>query len=236
MNTQLSRFVILFTGRSGSSYLASMLNSHQNILCEGEMLAQIISSGEQPGKQIEWSRRFFESARSNDVLAVGYKTKVDDVVDTKGFAGILTTMDVKIIHLTRENLVKQVVSAINAKRLHEKTGQWNVRDEGDRLGALAVDPAQFDRVLRNRINGESRLAAFVAELQLPTLRVLYEDLLAAREETIRGICTFLGVPYEHVVSEFKKHTPDDLRTVISNFDELKMGYAGTPFESMFESD
>jgi hypothetical protein len=31
-----------------------------------------------------------------------------------------------------------------------------------------------------------------------------------------------------------KHTNDDLRQVILNFDELRSGYAGTPYEHMFD--
>jgi LPS sulfotransferase NodH len=183
MKTPISRFVILFTGRSGSSYLSSLLNSHPNVICEGEMLAQIIYAGEPPEKQLTWSRQFFEAERPPQILCVGYKTKLSDVVESERFQGLLKELDVRVVHLVRRNLVKQVVSAMNAERLHQTTGQWNIRDEGERLGAFHADPAKFDVTLRNRVSGEKQLATSVSSLQLPTMRVDYEDLLYARDVT-----------------------------------------------------
>lgn len=234
MNTQISRFVILFTGRSGSSYLTSLLDSHPNIICEGEMLAEIVHVGEPPEKQLSWSRQFFKATRPREIRSVGYKTKLSDVVDPGGFWRLLDDLGVRLIHLIRPNLVKQVVSALNAERLHERTGQWNIQNEGERLGRLSVDRERFEGLLQNRVAGEKQLAASVAEMGRPAKQVVYEELLRKPEETLQEVYDFLDVPYRPVVSRFKKHTPDDLRAVVTNFDELKRHYAGTRFEAMFD--
>ena len=234
MNTTHSKFAILFTGRSGSSYLTSMLDSHPNIICEGEMLAQIVHVGEPPEKQLAWSRQFYDSARPQDIRSVGYKTKLSDVVDPGGFRRLLDDLGVRLIHLIRRNLVKQVISALNAERLHQKTGQWNIQDEGERLGPFSVDEKTFDSLLKNRMAGEKKLAESIAEIGRSAKQVVYEDLLRKPDETLQDLYDFLDVPSRPVVSQFRKHTPDDLRAVVTNFDELKQRYAGTRFEAMFD--
>lgn len=229
-----SKFVVLFTGRSGSSYLTSLLNSHPNVICEGEMLAQIIRNGEPIQRQLGWSRTFFEAGRSDGILAVGYKTKMADVADPEGFRGMLQELGIRVVHLVRRNLVKQVVSAINAERLFKRTGEWNIRDERSRLGAFSIAPGEFDVALRNRVAGETQLSMAVKELAVPTLCVGYEDLLYELHSTLDGLFSFLEIPPAAVGSEFKKHTPDSLRDVVLNLAELKAVYAGTEYEAMFD--
>ena len=78
------------------------------------------------------------------------------------------------------------------------------------------------------------LAAYIAELDLPTLCVAYEDLLTSRESTFGKVFDFLGVSLEPVESAALKNTPDDLRLVVKNFLELRDRYRGTEYEAMFD--
>ena len=45
---------------------------------------------------------------------------------------------------------------------------------------------------------------------------------------------FLDVPERAVQSKTLKHTSDDLRQVITNFDDLRARYTGTRYASMFD--
>ncbi len=237
MHSPSSRFVILFTGRSGSSYLSSLLDSHPNVICEGEMLAEILRVGRPPERQLIWSRKLFQTKRPRKIVSVGFKTKLDDIYNTDGFRDLLDEFGVRLVHLIRQNLVKQVISALNAERLYETTGQWNVLNERGPIhqyAPLSVDADRFDRLLHYRVSGETRLAEFVSKMQRPMTHVIYEDLLISREQTLGALYDFLNVPHRSVTSRFEKHTPDNLREAIANFDELKRRYAGTDFEPMFD--
>jgi hypothetical protein len=82
---------------------------------------------------------------------LGFKTKLVDVLDLPGFTELLHRKKVRVIQMQRRNRVKAVISRINAARLHEASGKWNLYDESDRLPPLEVDIAQFDQYLKERI-------------------------------------------------------------------------------------
>ena len=77
-----------------------------------------------------------------------------------------------------------MVSTLNARRQWEVTGNWNLLSETTRLPAFAVDPQKFDAMLREREELDRDLEDYVEHLQLPTLRLFYEDSAAER----RGVC------------------------------------------------
>jgi hypothetical protein len=99
---------------------------------------------------------------------------------------------------------------------------------------MNIDPSEFDTYLREREDAERELNEFVSSLDLPTMRIYYEDLLVDRDEVLEEVFSFLEVPPHVVHTKTMKNTSDDLRDVVLNFDELQSFYVGTPYESMFE--
>jgi LPS sulfotransferase NodH len=231
---QVCPFVVLFIERDGSTYLISLLMSHPDILAENERFAAMRLRQMDGQDQLEWARDFFSMPLVSRVAAKGFKTKLVDVLDPEGFKSFLRQIESRIIHMYRRNHVKAVVSRINAKRLHESVGTWNLYDEKDRMSPMTIDPEEFDCYLRQRAQAEANLTAYVEGLDLPTLRMSYEDLLTDREEALAQVFDFLGVRSACVMSRTIKHTSDNLRDVIVNLDELKAGYRGTRYEKMFE--
>ena len=55
-----------------------------------------------------------------------------------------------------------------------------------------------------------------------------------REKVLAEIFTFLGVGQKPVKSKTLKHTSDDLREIVLNFDDLRSRYQGTQFAAMFD--
>lgn len=127
-----------------------------------------------------------------------------------------------------------MVSTLNARRQWEVTGNWNLLSETTRLPAFAVDPEKFDAMLREREELDRDLEDYVGHLQLPTLRLFYEDLLQSEEAFVSRTMDFLGAGDRRVPGTTLKNTGDDLREAILNFDELRARYAGTRYESMFD--
>ncbi len=230
---QVTRFVILFVERAGSTYLTTMLNSHPDILSLGEQLDILAQHGKNAQDQLAWTKKFLTPPLIGRNKARGFKTKLVDILDTDGFARLAKELDCKIILLQRQNSIKAVVSTINAKRLWEKSGYWNLLDESNRMKAFAVDLDMFDEILQTRLKLDEDIENYVQGLQLPTLQLYYEELLQDCDQFLDDIFAFLGVKPRTVKGITKKHTKDDLRKVILNFDEVYAKFKGTEFEPMF---
>lgn len=220
-------FAVLFQGRCGSTYLMEALGSHPDIRAELEKF-----EGLGAAKQVSEIRRLL--TRSSPRAAVGFKNKLGDIREPAAFGAMLREVGARIICLTRRNTVKQVVSLLNAIRLNEATGDWNLYKPEDALGTFVVDVDQFDKRLQRYEREKQDLVAFVTGLQLPALFLYYEDILLDHDATMEMTLGFLGVREGHIAGSAMKNTSDDLREVVTNFDELRGRYAGTRYEAMFD--
>jgi LPS sulfotransferase NodH len=228
-------FVILFEGRSGSSHLTSLLNSHPNMRARPEELVKIKQRGEGAQEQIDWVLRSLEAPPNSPLQAVGFKTKLRDVIDRDAFTSALHDRRARILHLERQNLVKLAVSSINAARLAKSTGKYNLLKDTDRLPAAPIDVDELRTNITRRAEWQDMLRAYLESIELPILHLTYEGLLAGETRTLGRVFSFLDVPSAPVSSPILKNTPDDLRQAVSNFDELRSHFVGTPFEAMFDS-
>jgi hypothetical protein len=224
----LQLFVLLFEGRTGSSYIISALNQHPEIKAEGEELAFINTSA----SQINWIKDLFNSTPRKG--AVGFKTKLRVVIDKESFSETLVSYNAKIIFLGRRNIIKSVVSDINANRLKKAFGDYNIRKDKHRLPPPKIYPDMFNDWLLNRERLDAELNSFVKSLNLPTLKIFYEDLLMDESGLFTKILSFLGLEHVEMKGNFLKVTSDDLRYAVKNFDELRSYYIGTPYEPMFD--
>jgi hypothetical protein len=223
------RFVPPFTARTGSTYLVGQLASHPEIAMKWEWLG-----GKNGSTQLRDVRRFYTQPSHAQYCAVGFKTKLGDVKDGESFAKLLREMGARIIAMQRRNEVKQVVSRVNAERIHDATGYWNLWNEEDRLPPATIDVVEFRRRLERVEKQKRKLESYVESLELPTLWLFYEDLLVDQRATLERVFSFLGVRFEPVQGRSIKNTSDDLREAVANFDELRSHYVGTLYEQMFD--
>lgn len=234
LRLQVTNFVILFIERDGSTYMVSMLQSHPAVTSVYEQFAVMRQENQSAGKQLAWCHKFYSPPFIGRKKAYGFKTKLVDVLDPSGFTSLLREKQVHVIHMSRRNRVKAVVSRINAQRLYEATGKWNLYNEANRMPAMDIEPQKFARYLKEREDADKELDHFVKALQLPTLHIVYEDLLTDRDSVLSEVFTFLDIPPYPVREKTKKHTKDDLRLVVSNFYDLRSHYLGTSYEPMFD--
>jgi hypothetical protein len=223
------RFVLPFTARSSSTYLVGTLASHPEIAMKWEWLG-----GKDGDTQLRDVRSFFTRSSHAQYPAVGFKTKLGDVKDRARFARLLREVGVRIIAMQRRNNIKQVVSRVNAERINDATGYWNLWNEEDRLPIATIDVVEFGRRLERLEEEKRRLESYEKSLDLPTLWLDYEDLLVDQRAALERVFSFLGVRYQPVQGRSIKNTSDDLREAVSNFDELRSSYVGTPYEQMFD--
>jgi LPS sulfotransferase NodH len=231
---QVTPFVILFVERAGSTFLTTALKSHPQVLALTEKLDAMKKDGKTAAEQLAWTRAFLTPPLIGRHRAIGFKTKLLDVLDPSGFAAVLRERRCKIIQLQRRNSVKAAVSTLNARRQWKVSGNWNLLSESTRLPPFEVDPAEFDTVLAQREEWDQQLEDYAATLQLPTLRLWYEDLLADEGVFVEEALTFLTGERRRLQGSTLKNTGDDLKTAILNFDELRKRYVGTRYEPMFD--
>jgi LPS sulfotransferase NodH len=232
LRSQVQPFVILFVGRVGSSYLTDLLNAHPNIRALYDEVTELRDKGAEA--QLKWAEEALTPPLVGRYRAVGFKTKPANLVNIDAFTNLIVGRQCKVIQLVRNNRVKSVVSHLNGRRLAEATGMWGLFKESDRPSAFAIDPDEFDNVLHHREQVDQGLVTYVDSLSLPKLELDYEDLLQHRDVVLDKAFQFLGVNQQVVEGPSLKITSDNLRDVLLNFDELRVRYAGTPYEPMFD--
>ena len=230
MPKPITRFVILFHGRSGASYLKSMLNSHPKVHAFGETLV----GQENVDQQMVKAKFRLTVDPDTNLQAVGFKTKFNDVLNFETFSELLHELNCRVIYLRRRNWVKWAVSWQNAIRLNASLGKWNLKSQDKNLGPITIDPDLFHEWLHNVPELLRASDEMIGTMRLPVLRLQYEQLLVEPQDTIDKVFSFLGVRSTEFHSEVKKNTNDDLRKVVKNFDELRERYVGTEYEPMFD--
>ena len=169
------KFILLFEGRTGRSYIADSLLFHKNILMFLEIFSEdhkIKSFKERQIKsvhQLKIAEKIFNLSNSKSG-AVGFKTLFSDILDKKRFAELLKKNKVKIIHMIRKNTVKLVVSTINGKRLFDEEGVWNRLDRHKVLPPFNLDLAKLKRGIEHRELKEVLLKKYIKDLNLQTLK------------------------------------------------------------------
>jgi LPS sulfotransferase NodH len=230
-NRAARRFVVLFPGRTGGTFLASALNEHPGVVIVPEPLGMLKRQGPRP--QARWIRRHYAGAGHRDAAAIGISTKVADIVDTEGFGDVLRGHDARVVLLGRANTVKHVASIMRVRALKDTIGEWTLTSPYD-LGPIRLDPDEFATKLRTSRARQEANAAYAEGLGLPVLRIDYRELLVAAPETFRRVFEHLGVEPVEVAGSTFKLTNDDLRASVENFDELRAAYEGTEYEPMFD--
>jgi hypothetical protein len=65
------------------------------------------------------------------------------------------------------------------------------------------------------------------------LSLFYEEILSARDEVFTRAQSFLGVKPQVLTVALTKQSPDDLRTILENYDELREAFADTEYSEFF---
>jgi hypothetical protein len=226
MATKPTRFILLFEGRTGSSYIMNALDSLPYVKSCGELLVRKTAD-----EQERILRDLYETA---GVESIGLKTKLRDIADTDRFVRLMAEYDVKMLVMYRKNLVKLALSRLNAKRIFQAYGTWNLAKGQNPLPAFAPTPAEFDEALNFRKTKEDELKAFVSSMNYPHIVRYYEDLLDDKPQLFADMFKYFKITPDPLYSEVKKNTSDDMRDTLLNFDDIKAHYQGTPYEEMFD--
>lgn len=225
------RFIVLTRSRTGSNLLISYLDSHPNIHAEGEIFQRL---GGRSNKEI-LDRIFCSYPES--IRAVGFKIfyyhPLDD--ERKEVWNILRNMrGLNIIHLKRQNVLRTLVSC----KIAGEHNVWTSHAETKKLGIpdkqVEFTPNELSKGFRQTLDWEEEYASMFKGM--PTLEVMYENLVYGLEAEYRKIMSFLGVPFHFPHSSFERQNPERLQDLIVNYGEMKEKFRDSKWAGFFDEE
>jgi len=225
------RFVIFGRGRSGSTVLVSLLNSHSEIGCDGEILHN----------RVLFPRLYIDiCATRRQSLTYGFKLlsyqvrDVQPIKKPKLFLMNLYNSDYKIIYLKRRNLLYHALSNINARqnKFHHHVGE--------RKAERKLMRVEIDEVL-HWIKHSEVLDNYEYSLleHVPHHSLTYEDNLissSSHQATVDRICELLNLTSEPVETDLIKLMPSKLSDMIENYEELTKALRATKYAAFLEAE
>lgn len=228
------QFVIISAARSGSNYLASLLNSHPAVRCYGEVFGKLNQSYV---RWLDWrcvAPHLWVSLLKCTAIRkqwLGYKlmhTHCPNYMQT-----VLQDPNIKIIWLRRENAVQRYVSF--AKAMQTKVWRSNGKSSASKQQPIVIDTDRMLTKMRWVDSSYAQLVGRVATTPNKSLHITYEDLTEnAPAETIAAIFDFLQLEGTPVESSLQKQATSTVRTMVQNYDEMAQALQGTEYESLIE--
>lgn len=242
-----SRFVILSNSRSGSNLLVSLLSSHGQVQCEGEVLndfqaERIIWRDRRPTDPTDLALRESDPIRfletkvfapeSDDVRSCGFKIFYQHG-QREAWQCVWPYLqgmpDLRVIHLVREDQLARVLS----NHVAQETKRWFIRDAAEAHHDLRVTldveacRAEFERGAQWH---QRRAALFAAHDVLP---LTYEQLADDMPDQCDRILRYLGVELRPLSTPLVKQLRQSPAETIANYDELRAAFLGSPWEGLF---
>jgi LPS sulfotransferase NodH len=244
-----TQFVILGRGRSGSNFLASLLRSHPEVFCFGEVFHNDRHDTifwDTPGFRV---RAADVALREHDPVSFLDREVFGPVPKSIGAVGfklfyyhaqeshwrvlwdeLQKRKQCRILHLHRRNELRAILS----EKLAERTQLWSIYKDKDAHRDLSVEITK--RELAQGIDDtrayEEKYKALFADH--PQLDIFYEDLAADTSGQSRRILDFLSVAPRTLTAATRKQNRQPLSSAITNYAALKAECAGTELAAYFD--
>jgi LPS sulfotransferase NodH len=222
------RFIVLTRSRTGSNLLLSFLNGHSDIFCDGEIFARM--RGKDP--LVRLGKAFGKQPRH--VLARGFKIFYYHPLDADGgmlWTSLADMQDLKVIHLTRSNILRTLVS----RKIAGVQDRWT----GTRYDAVGLAARRIHFSIQELESGFRQTRAWETEAEArfrghSLLRITYEELVGDPPDAYDRALDFLGMRKQAPRTSLRRQNPENLRELIRNYDELKEHFSSSPWHEFFE--
>lgn len=210
------KFIIFTTGRSGSTLLVDLMNSHPSVHSDLELLKRKLVN---PAGVIKQRSKLANAdVYGFKLLSYQLRDVQSGIKKKKIFFNSLVDMGYKPIHLYRENLIFQSLSLIYALYRF----QWHNKNGKDqKKSKMWVDVEKLEKTITDlellREYEEQTLYG------LHHLKVSYERDLengASHSNTIARISEFLELPKVEPNTKLRKVTPSSLSKFVVNEEEV----------------
>lgn len=208
------RFMIVGNARTGSNYLLDGLKTSPGIRMYHEIFA---SHNRQLGTDFEEILSTIYQHESKSTQMVGFKVFYNHLTDEE-WQKLAACKDLKIIHLTRRNRLRTVISL----EIAFKTGRWTNagNSAGPKEKRITLDPLKLLKRLEQIEEGEAATRARFCDR--PMLEIVYEELVQSPHQMFASVGTFLGVDgIDPGQIRLKRQNPESLAQLIVNYDEIE---------------
>ena len=220
----VKKFLIIGLPRSGSTYLATLLNSHKDIECSGELFNPyaIVGIGEKTDdvdavvdrdvKPLKFFNEFF--AKDSKAKALGFKFMIGHNI--KVLREIGKNPDISIIYIFRKNKLAQISSWMTAVC----TGNWAKSNKAPESGGAALLDAGPRAISQKWHEYATYDFLFMSWLKsLPNRRLIVDYNSVFDADFPQKVCRFLDVEYdEEMKSNLVKQSSNK---VIDRFEHKK---------------
>lgn len=243
--------ILLTSQRTGSTFLVQCLNSHPQIRCYGEILiGALCSRKDVPGvfKRSRLSMRAWQYAKSgawnparmlNDFYArheasvMIFKAMYSHLADPRTRSYFSRHTEIRVVHLRRDNLLKQYVSRVLAPKKFGRES-WGTTQPLP-LMSTTISPARAVAEMRKMQDIARSCEGLFSHH--PKIELTYETLIEGQSlsgQAAAAIVDLLEVEPAPMNGQAVKGGPDSLELIVENYDELARALRGTEFERFLD--
>lgn len=202
-------FSIVSLGRSGSTLLERLLDSHQQVRCFGE----VFRPGEIYSSSNKKMRRFVEeNLHDSSSTSIGFKMPWDSIIFYPEIFGLFVDLNFKIIRINRRNKFDQYLSM----KMAQITGNWNSLKKYDH-DPIYIDPNEAINYIRYFLFSDESLNLLCGKFT--RLDVSYEEISAGRR--YEDLQTFLGVNQTGLKPQTIRSRSVPRSVAVSNYDQVE---------------
>ena len=250
--TNKNKFCVITTPRSGSTWLATLLDSHPRIKSFEE---PFIWRADRPNwtdldfptyynyKTNAPKKSAFTAFKYLDILdsykaetefdIIGFKIMYNQIQENPEVMLKLLLDKYRIIHLIRQNFLDVIISRAAKKQhriAHSSKVQYKTKQVEIDTSCLIED---LDRCTRNHKLFRSLLAI----MPLSVLEITYESMQQDYNKVLSSVANFLNVSSESITfkSDLKRINKGEYADKISNYDEVLATLSGSTYIKFLKS-
>ena len=208
----------------------SLLNSHPNVYAEKEIFAMLNGRSYKNILSKVFSKQPFY------IKAKGFKIFYYHPIDGNSdmvLNALKSIEGLKVIHLKRRNIFRTLISRKIAGNQDvwwiTKTSKKNQNEDTKKV-TFTIEEADegFNQTRCWEKEGDTLFKNH------DMITIYYEDLASNREATFKKITEFLGIKYNKPKTPLKRQNYQEIKDLVTNYDEIRMAFQGTKWQSFFE--
>jgi len=178
----------------------------------------------------EFYFKYHPRTKLDQEKVVGFQLMYDQLIDYGFLQDWMINQNIAIIHLTRQNALKMLLSRLMA----EKTGDYQTVSNKSAHRKIILDQQKVLKQLDAIVNEQEKMRRRFPDN--PYLEISYEQFFYNYGEESKKIFSFLKL--ENDKTEFpeflKKINPEFLEDLIENYEEIVKTLKGTPYQKFLE--
>ncbi len=242
MKHQYSNFVILTTQRTGSTYIAHLLDSHPSVVSYGEIFHRFgVGWGSRTQRTntrwLFYMRNIFPivflntqvfHAYPSNIRAVGFKLMYGQATRFPSVLRYLANQQSTIIFLNRKNLLESLVSLKRA----QYSRIWTLKSASEKPAIhIYIDEQECLNYFMETDCLHRQFCAYFKKN--PSMQIYYEDVCQKGTHGLDAVQRFLAIPRKPLSSPITKLRGAPLEETVVNYFELKKKFSKTKWASFF---